>query len=120
MAVNFRLEYNSGTNIVDLFPQTSLDAINISQNILSYSTIAVSIPAPTSANLTQTVPITTTDIQINSPVYMILVSSGTQAQSDYATITQYQVLENQLILTRLYNQPTGNIDVVLIFQEANT
>lgn len=118
MAVNFRLAYNSGTEFVDLFPRTNMDGV-IGDNMMSYSTISVTIPAPSPAATTQTVAITTTDSQEASPVSMMLTSTGSQAQADYATITQFEVLENQLVLTRLYSQPTGSINVVLIFEEAS-
>lgn len=118
MAVNFRLAYNSGTEFVDLFPRTNIDEI-IGGRMMSYSTISVTIPSPSSATTTQTVAITTTDNQVASPVSMMLTSTGSQAQADYATITQFEILENQLVLTRLYSQPTGSINVVLIFEEAS-
>lgn len=118
MAVNFRLAYNDGLEIVDLFPKSNFSAIENTGNIMKYSTIDVTIPAPTSQNITQTISITTTDKQVSSPVYMILTSTGTQAEADYATINQYQVTTNQLIITRLYNFPQDSINVTLIFEEA--
>lgn len=118
MAVNFRLAYNSGLDIVDLFPASNMVAIDGNDNVMQYSTIDVTIPAPTSQDITQTISITTTDKQVSSPVYMILTSTGTQAKADYATINQYQVTTNQLIITRLYNFPQDSINVTLIFEEA--
>ena len=118
MAVNFRLAYNSGLEIVDLFPASSMDAIIDNSNVMQYSTINVTIPAPASQTMTQTIAITTTQSQLNSPVYMLLTSTGTQAIVDYATINQFQVSTNQLIITRLYNWPEDSINVILIFEEA--
>lgn len=116
MAVNFRLAYNSGTQFVDLFPRTNMAAVE-TDNLLQYTTIDVTIPAPSSATTTQSIAITPTTAQVNAPVYMMLTSTGTQAQQDYATITQYEVTTNALVITRLYSQPSGSINVTLIFEE---
>ena len=118
MAVDFRLSYNSGIEIVNLFPQSSIQAITDATNLLQSSTINATIPVPTTADVSQTVAITTTTAQVNAPVEMYLVSTGDQAQSDYNTITQFSVTENQLNLTRLYEQPVGEIEVRLVFEEA--
>ena len=118
MAVNFRLAYNSGLEIVDLFPASSMSAVDGNDNVMQYSTINVTIPAPTSQDVTQTISITTTTQQVAAPVYMVLTSTGAQAEADYATISQYQVTENQLTITRLYKWPQDSIDVTLIFEEA--
>lgn len=117
MAVNFRLSYNEGLSFVDLFPQSSIQAISDATNLLQYSTITVTIPASTTSDIIQTVAITTTSAQVNAPVEMYLLSTGTQAQSDYNTITQFSVTNNQLNLTRLYNQPVDDIEVQLVFKE---
>lgn len=118
MAVNFRLAYNSALEIVDLFPASSMGAVDGAENVMQYSTLNVTIPAPTSQDVTQTISITTTAQQVAAPVYMVLTSTGAQAESDYATISQYQVTENQLVITRLYNWPQDSINVTLIFEEA--
>lgn len=118
MAVNFRLSYNNGFEFVDLFPKSNISAINNNENLLKYSFIDVTIPAPTSQDVTQTVSITTTPQQVSAPVYMLLTSTGDQAKADYSTIDQYQIATNQLIITRLYNWPQNSIDVTLIFEEA--
>lgn len=118
MAINFRLAYNSGLEIVDLFPNSNISAIQGIDNIMKYSTIDVTIPAPTSQDTTQIISISTTVSQVNAPVSMILTSTGTQAEIDYATITQYEVNTNQLTITRLYTWPEDSINVTLIFEEA--
>ena len=118
MPVNFRLAYNNSLNIVDLFPATNINAINDNDNIMKYSTIDVTIPSVTTQQTTQTISIETTAQQVSAPVYMILNSTGEQAEMDYATINQYQVITNQLIVTRLYSWPQNNIDVTLVFKEA--
>lgn len=118
MAVNFRLSYNEGLSFVDLFPQSNIQAILDATNLLQYSTMTVTIPAPTTSDITQTVAITTTSAQVNAPVEMYLLSTGAQAQSDYNTITQFSVTNNQLNLTRLYSQPVNDIEVQLVFKEA--
>ena len=117
MAVNFRLAYNSGLEYVDLFLKSSLQAVENTENVLKYSTINVTIPAVAENTVTQTIDIATTNSQLNSPVDMYLLSTGKNAQNDYATITQYEVTQNQLAITRLYNWPTDSIDVVLVFKE---
>lgn len=116
MALNFRLAYNAGAEFIDLFPQTGIQGITDVGNVLSYSTINVTIPA-VSSGTTQTISIATTAAQASAPVYMVLTSTGTQAEQDYATIAQYEVQSNSLILTRLYSWPQDSIEVTLIFME---
>lgn len=122
MAVDFRLAYNSGIEIVDLFPQSSIKAvqgINFDtghEAILSYSTLNVTIPVPTSQEVTQIIPVTFNSNQ-NGFFYTILLSTGEQAQSDYNTITQIatDTSNNQLEITRLYSMPQESIEIMLIF-----
>ena len=116
MALNFRLSYNAGTQFVDLFPRTGIQGVTDAGDVLNYSTISVTIPAVLSGT-TQTISITTTETQVSAPVYMVLTSTGDQAEQDYATITQYQVQDNSLVLTRLYSFPKDSINVMLIFEE---
>lgn len=118
MALNFRLAYNRGLDIVDLFPASSMDAVDGNEYVMQYSTIDVTIPAPTSQDVTQTISITTTPKQVAAPVYMFLTSTGEQAEAGYFTINQYQVTTNQLIITRLYGWPQDSINVTLVFEEA--
>lgn len=119
MAVSFRLSYNSGLGFVDLFPGSGMSAVQGIDNIMSYSTIDVTIPAPDAQDVTQTIAITTTDAQVNAPVYMVLNSTGNQSEKDYATINQFQIQTNSLVITRLYSWPKDSINVTLIFKEAS-
>lgn len=118
MAVNFRLSYNEGLEFVDLFPKSNVEGIIDATNLFRYTTINVTIPVPSTSEITQNVTITTTDAQVNAPVEMYLVSTGSQAQTDYNTITQFLVTTNQLSITRLYEQPTEAVEVQLVFKEA--
>lgn len=118
MPTNFRLAYNSdGLNYIDLFPRTSMDAIIGADNTYEITQLQVDIPAPSTSTLTQSVTISTTTQMVSSPFRMYLVSTGEQAESDYSTITQVQVQENELIVTRLYNMPVDTITVELVFFE---
>lgn len=118
MPTNFRLAYNSdGLNYVDLFPKTSMDAIIGADNAYEITELQVTIPAPSTSTLNQTITISTTPEMVNSPFRMYLVSTGNQAQNDYNTITQAQVQTNQLIITRVYDMPTDSIIVMLVFFE---
>lgn len=118
MPTNFRLAYNSdGLNYIDLFPRTSMDAIIGADNAYEITQLQVDIPAPGTSTLTQSVAISTTAQMVSSPFRMYLVSTGEQAESDYSTITQVQVQENELLVTRLYNMPTDTITVELVFFE---
>lgn len=117
MAVDFRLAYNNGASYTDLFPKTSLEALTDAGNILAFSTITVTIPPAAKNTLTQIITISTTPAQVNAPVLMFLNSSGKQASKDYNTITQFEVMENKLSITRLYTYPEESIDVTLVFEE---
>lgn len=117
MATNFRLAYTNGIEYIDLFPKTSVTAIVDVQNIYDIVQVDVNIPAPTSSTLTQTVALSTTPAMVAAPFRVYLSSTGTQAESDYATINQIEVQDNQLVITRLGDMPVGAIDVTLVFYE---
>lgn len=117
MATNFRLAYTNGIEYIDLFPKTSVTAIVDAQNIYDIVQVNVNIPAPTSPALTQTVALSTTPAMVAAPFRVYLSSTGTQAESDYATINQVEVQDNQLVITRLGDMPVGSIDVTLVFFE---
>lgn len=117
MATNFRLAYTNGIEYIDLFPKTSVTAIVDAQNIYDIVQVNVNIPAPTSPALTQTVALSTTPAMVAAPFRVYLSSTGTQAESDYATINQVEVQDNQLVITRLGDMPVGAIDVTLVFFE---
>lgn len=117
MATNFRLAYTNGIEYIDLFPKTSVTAIVDAQNIYDIVQVDVNIPAPTSSTLTQTVALSTTPAMVAAPFRVYLSSTGTQAESDYATINQVEVQDSQLVITRLGDMPVGAIDVMLVFFE---
>lgn len=117
MATNFRLAYTNGIEYIDLFPKTSVTAIVDAQNIYDIVQVDVNIPAPTSPALTQTVALSTTPAMVAAPFRVYLSSTGTQAESDYATINQVEVQDNQLVITRLGDMPVGAIEVTLVFFE---
>lgn len=117
MATNFRLAYTNGIEYIDLFPKTSVTAIVDAQNIYDIVQVDVNIPAPTSPTLTQTVALSTTPAMVAAPFRVYLSSTGTQAESDYATINQVEVQDSQLVITRLDDMPVGAIDVTLVFFE---
>lgn len=117
MATNFRLAYTNGIEYIDLFPKTSVTAIADAQNTYDIVQVDVNIPAPTSSTLTQTVALSTTPAMVEAPFRVYLSSTGTQAESDYATINQVEVQDNQLVITRLGDMPVGAIDVTLVFYE---
>lgn len=118
MATNFRLAYTNGIEYIDLFPKTSVTAIVDAQNVYDIVQVDVNIPAPTSPALTQTVALSTTPAMVAAPFRVYLSSTGTQAESDYATINQVEVQDSQLVITRLGDMPVGAIDVTLVFFEA--
>lgn len=120
MATNFRLAYTNGIEYIDLFPKTSVTAIVDVQNIYDIVQVDVNIPAPTSSTLTQTVALSTTPAMVAAPFRVYLSSTGTQAESDYATINQVVVQDNQLVITRLGDMPVGAIDVTLVFYEVRS
>lgn len=113
--VDFRLSYKNNTEYVDLFPRTSMEGIIGAEQAFKKVSLDVTIPA--SQDTTQTIQITTDAKMPDSIVEMYLVTTGEQAEQDYATIDQYEIQTNQMIITRLGNKPTGSIDVVLLFYE---
>lgn len=113
MATNFRLAYLNGTEFVDLFPKTSIGGITDATQALKFVTIQATIPATT--DTTQTITITTQNGMEDAWVEMRLIGNSQQEIDDYATITQYEIQPNQLIIKRLCSMPVGEIQVNLIF-----
>lgn len=117
MAIDFRLSVNAGGDYTDLFPRTGMKGIKGTENVMRYSEIEVSIPAVTEGQNIQNIAIATSASQVDAPVFMMLMSTGAQAEKDYGTITQFAVTQNQLTITRLYSWPTSEIKVKLLFEE---
>lgn len=114
MALNFRMAYTDSIRYIDLFPDTTLEAItDKGDNLYQITVLPVTIPAV--SNETQNIAIVADSALVNSVVKMYLISTGEQAQEDYNTITQFSVNVNQLTITRLYEYPTDSIDVNLVF-----
>lgn len=112
MALDFRLAYQSPTEYVDLFPKVNITDVNGMENTYIKNIINVEIPAVSA--LTQNITIVANIELVSKNIDMYLVSGN---QEDYNTITQYQVNENELILTRLYTYPNNTINVALIFYD---
>lgn len=115
MALNFRLQSNAGIDNDILFPRTSLT--NIVGTDKAYEVVSLDVDIPATQEDVQTIAITTDAKMADANVRMYLKSTGEAAQSDYGTITQYEVKPNQLIIDRLYSKPKGNIVVTLVFFE---
>lgn len=113
MATNFRLAYLNGTEFTDLFPRTSIGGITDAVKALRFASLQVTIPATT--DMTQTITITTEAGMEDAWVEMNLVGDTEQEKADYATITQFEIRPNQLIITRIGSMPTGQIQVNLLF-----
>lgn len=115
MAVNFRLAYNQGFEYVDLFPSTSVASIKEGSIVSRQSVINITIPSIN--NYIQTIPLSLTQEQKDSMVYMQLIDLGENDQYNYDSISQYQITEDGLVINRLYYYPTDSIQVALIFVE---
>lgn len=114
MSLDFRLAYTDSIRYIDLFPDTSVSAItNAGDDLYQIAVLPVTIPAVQTE--TQDITIVADALLANSIVRMYLVNNGEQAQQDYNTITQFNVSINQLTITRLYDYPSGSIDVKLVF-----
>ena len=115
MAINFRLSYNQGFSYTDLFPRTDVKGIsfNTSTSRSRHATINLTIP-PTN-DLIQSIPVDIPLAYVNVPVYMELLYKSESDIYDYSTISQFQILDGTLNITRLYTKPTGSIQVVLVF-----
>lgn len=113
MATNFRLAYLNGTEFTDLFPRTSISGITDAVQALRFATVQATIPATT--DMTQTITITTETGMEDAWVEMNLIGDTEQEKADYATITQFEIQPNQLIITRLGSMPSDEIQVNLLF-----
>lgn len=110
MAVNFRLAYTNGIQYTDLFPKTTVDAITATN--VFYTTQLV---VPPTTEMAQTIPLETTNEMLESMFRVYLVSTGTQAEQDYSTITQVQLIGGGLTIIRLYDKPQDSITIQLVF-----
>lgn len=116
MAIDVRLTYQqSQRNYVDLFPHTLVSAI--ADVNTEFQKVPLVVTIPPSEELTQTIAITTDAKMPNSNFDVYLNTTGDQAKVDYSTISQLEVQANQLIVTRIYEKPTGTIEVTLVFYE---
>ena len=108
-------------NIIRLYtkPTGSIQIVlvfNINdKNLLKYTTLSATIPA--SDEVIQIIPVSPTRLQMMSPFYMELLSTGNEAYIDYAKIAQVQLTENSLIITRFGGAQTQELDVMLRFKE---
>lgn len=116
MSINVRLAYNQGSEYIDLFPRTSIDNIVDIENTIKFSSLIVNIPV-IEDNITQIIPLNLTPQQNTALVDMVLISNDKQSKDSFNTITQFQIDNNQLIITRLYGFPTKDIEVQLYFKE---
>ena len=117
MAVTFRFAYNGGINYIDSFPKTNVQGIADNENLLTYSSLNVTIPVPTQVETRQIISVTTTEAQVAAPFVVYLMTQGEQARYDYDSISQIQVEENQVIITRLHYQPQQEIQILIVFSE---
>lgn len=116
MAINFRLNYlESINNYIDIFLQTGMEGIIDNENLLSFSILEVTIPS--TSNNTQTISISSPVPQENFNVLMFLLDTTEEAIIDYSTINQFEITNNNLIITRLYNMPNDSINVILLFEK---
>lgn len=112
-AIGFRLSYLNGFNFIDLFPKTSIEGISGTEQMLKINSLQLTIPATT--DMTQIIPITTENNIEKTWVEMNLIGTTEQEKKDYATITQFEIQSNQLIITRLGSMPVDQIQVNLLF-----
>lgn len=111
---DFRLSYLNGSDFVDLFPKTSMESLIDGDNILSFIVIPVTIPV-TIENI-QTIPLVTSETNLEDFWVDMYLMGNTEADKiAYATITQYEIKQNELIITRLNKSPVSEIQVQLIF-----
>lgn len=113
MAVNFRLAVREGIEYTDLFPKIEVNNITDLDNALHYQVMNVSIPAVNT--MTQDITIATTSELVAAPVRMFPIENTESYMDNYNTISQFEVLENTLRITRLSDMPTTGISVTLVF-----
>lgn len=113
MSQNFKLSYNMGFNYVDLFPKSTIEAIKFNQDTSYQSSIFVTIPP--SNDLIQTIPIPISTKYLDVPVYMKLLDNKNTDQYDYSTISQFQIIDGNLKIVRLFTKPIDFINVLLVF-----
>lgn len=113
MAINFGLKYNSGFEYVDLFPQTEVKAVE-NNGVIKQAVVFVTIPP--SNQESQLVPIETTDMYLDAPMYIEPLFNTPTDYISYQTISQVEVIEGNLKITRLYGtQATEPVRIAIYF-----
>lgn len=115
MATNFRLEAKQSGNYSGLFPITNDKAIVGADNVLNIVTMPLRIDPPSGNVAVQDIAIVTDAKLLDSPFECYLTDKTVEAQKAYATISQMQVVENTLKITRIGAMPQTAINVVLVF-----
>lgn len=110
MSINFRLAYRNPVEYVDLFPKINIKDIEGLENNCILNFIEVDIPVFN--DIIQNISIDINEDLINKNVEMYLISGS---QDDYETITQFQIVKNAIILTRIYDYPKNSVKVALVF-----
>lgn len=117
MATNFRLEGKQGGQYVDLFPVTNIGAILGASDALHIEILPVTINPPSNPTVVQDVAISTNAKMLDAPFECYLMNNSKEAQKAYSTISQVQVVENTLKITRVGDMPQTAINVTLVFYE---
>ena len=117
MPQNFRLMVNGPSEYIDLFPVTDANSILINGDLYRTSTSKINIPIPD--DYIQEISITTSVKEENAPFDVYLVPKGDEItfeeKNAYSTISQIKVTPGKLVITRLNNLPTTDIDISLVF-----
>lgn len=108
--IKFRLSKKDNDEYLDLFPRTSANAIVNDNNIRGKYVLEVDVPVTN--DVIQTINIQTTAQIVDAPFEVHFVSGD---KNDYNTISQVQVKENIIEITRLHNMPQGAIKIALVF-----
>lgn len=108
--IKFRLSDKENNEYVDLFPRTSVRAIVDGENFRKTQIIEVEVPAFN--GVTQNISIQTNANIVNAPFEVHLLNGD---KRDYNTISQVQVIDGTVIITRLNMMPENAIKIALVF-----
>lgn len=111
MAENFVLEVRKQIGYDELLPSTSLEAL-----VDGAVKVSMNVTIPTTTDTIQTIAVADITADLAQAPFDVYLASG--SLDDYATLSQVEAQEGNLVITRLYSMPTNEITIMLIFYES--
>lgn len=111
MAENFVLQAREQVGYTALLPSTTARAL-----VGSCFKMIMNVNVPVATGTTQTIAVPEITASLANAAFEVYLSSG--SVEDFSTINQVETQTGNIIITRLYNAPTAQITIMLVFYES--